>query len=144
MSHDVQQKLALRKEHNGHWIKLDSTMSGMRLESGILKYMFPNELTDFHRSICNDLYTIFEGDYIKMARVMRVRPEIIKSFVEANKALFELREREPQVKSRKDSNYYSVKNYNLAWYNTYGEKQIFPSFAPCKLSLVNIFSALSR
>jgi hypothetical protein len=135
MSHDAQQKLALRKEHNGHWTKVDSTIPGVCPESGILKYMFPRKLTDFHRSICSELYTIFEGDFIKMSRVMRLRPDIIKKYVEANEELFVLREREPQTKSRRDSNYYSVKNYNLSWYNTYGEKQIFPSFSPCKIFL---------
>jgi len=95
------------------------------------------KLTNFHMTICERMFLIYEGNVDKMSIVMGAPSHLIASYIREQK--FELpdakRTLEPHPDEvpakRRGIPYHSVRNYNQEWYNAYEKAQIHPWFVPC-------------
>lgn len=95
------------------------------------KFSHIAELSAFHKSICKQMYSIFEGDVAKMSCVMRAPVRLIQGYIDSQKITGLPASAISCPISKSDLPYHSVKNYRNTWYNRYRDAEIYPFFYPC-------------
>jgi SET domain len=125
----TQLELGLKKERSRFWQMPD--ISDLAGTSDANEFSRIAELSDFQKSICKQIYCIFEGDVAKMSCVMRAPVRLIQEFIDAKQITGTPSSTISSLTSKSDLPYYSVKNYKPTWYNRYRDAEIFPFFFPC-------------
>ena len=123
-SPNTQLAIALRKEASGFWAKFDCTSAGA-------KKLVPRvrELSTFQQSLCKPMMSIMNGDFSKIARVLRAPEKLVRDFA-ARHQLTPINV-SPPPPTKSNHPYFSVKNYKQPFYNRYRDAEIFPFFFPC-------------
>jgi len=123
----IQLKQAVRKEAGGFWHNSDKKRRSKIDKSPVLPQI--TELSEFQQSLCKQMVTIMNGNFSKIARVLRAPEQLIEAFIYEQQLMPITVRAQPQPTSKLP--YYNVKNYNKDLYKQYGEAEIFPFFFPC-------------
>jgi len=127
-SPNTQLAIALRKEASGFWAKSD--VDGDCTSADATK-LVPrvHELSTFQQSLCKPMMSIMNGDFSKIARVLRAPERLVQDFA-ARHQLTPISVSPPRP-TKSNHPYFSVKNYKQPFYNRYRDAEIFPFFFPC-------------
>lgn len=154
---ELQGELALAKEREGHWDKLnlsygqcipiqkeknesivDSNLDSSENENENDVFAKNSALDPFQKSACKRIFQIFQGDIWKIAKVIGAHPDVVKKFIaeqdyklNAPKHLDSIIMKLKQKKSKGKYDKWSMRNYNPKWLQRIMKAEIHPAFQPC-------------
>lgn len=90
-------------------------------------------MTKPQETMFDDVFRMFQGDVVKVARFFGVPTSVTNNFIQDMKVSAP-DQQPPDIAIKhheRNNNYYSIHHYNESWYTAYGDARKRPEFSVC-------------